>query len=73
VLSERDLFKLKPSSLSDEFSMVDATIAPIRGAATYEIDLPPQAQPIVKLREHHLLAAGVPHQPLGKAAEMRLA
>ena len=49
VLSSADLFKLKPFFLSDEFSMVDATIAPILWRLPrYEIDLPPQAQPIVK-------------------------
>jgi len=49
VLSSADLFKLKPFFLSDEFSMVDATIAPILWRLPrYDIDLPPQAQPIVK-------------------------
>src|SRR3954449_3881860 len=49
VLSSSDLFKLKPFFLSDEFSMVDATIAPILWRLPrYEIDLPPQAQPILK-------------------------
>ncbi len=48
VLSSADLFKLKPFFLSDEFSMVDATIAPILWRLPrYEIDLPPQAQPIL--------------------------
>ena len=49
VLASADLFKLKPFFLSDEFSLVDATIAPILWRLPrYEIDLPPQAQPIVK-------------------------
>ena len=49
VLSSADLFKVKPYFLSDEFSMVDATIAPILWRLPrYEIDLPPQAQPILK-------------------------
>src|SRR3954467_9132207 len=49
VLSSADLFKLKPFFLSDEFSMVDATIAPILWRLPrFEIDLPPQAQPILK-------------------------
>ena len=49
VLSSADLFKLKPFFLSDEFSMVDATIAPVLWRLPrYEIDLPPQAQPILK-------------------------
>ena len=47
--SSADLFKVKPYFLSDEFSMVDATIAPILWRLPrYEIDLPPQAQPILK-------------------------
>ena len=49
VLGSSDLFKIKPYFLSDEFSMVDATIAPILWRLPrYEIDLPPQAQPILK-------------------------
>lgn len=49
VLGSADLFKVKPFFLSDEFSMVDATIAPILWRLPrYEIDLPPQAQPILK-------------------------
>lgn len=49
VLSSADLFKVKPFFLSDEFSIVDATIAPILWRLpVYGIDLPPQAQPIAK-------------------------
>jgi RNA polymerase-associated protein len=49
ILQSNDLFKVKPFFLSDEFSLVDATIAPILWRLPYyEIDLPPQAQPIVK-------------------------
>lgn len=49
VLSSADLFKVKPFFLSDEFSIVDATIAPILWRLPhYGIDLPPQAQPILK-------------------------
>jgi RNA polymerase-associated protein len=49
VLGSADLFKVKPFFLSDEFSMVDASIAPILWRLPrYEIDLPPQAQPLVK-------------------------
>ena len=67
VLGSADLFKIKPYFLSDEFSMVDATIAPILWRLPrYEIDLPPQAQPIAEVREHHLFAAGVPREPVGE-------
>ncbi|MGQ0835885.1 MAG: glutathione S-transferase N-terminal domain-containing protein [Gammaproteobacteria bacterium] len=49
VLQSNDLFKVKPFFLSDEFSLVDATIAPILWRLPYyDIDLPPQAQPIMK-------------------------
>ena len=47
ILQSTDLFKVKPFFLSDEFSLVDATIAPILWRLPYyEIDVPPQAQPI---------------------------
>jgi stringent starvation protein A len=50
ILQSADLFKLKPYFLSDEFSLVDATIAPVLWRLThYEIDLPrEQAQAIYK-------------------------
>ena len=49
VVGSTDLFKMKPFFISDEFSLVDATIAPVLWRLPhYEIDLPPQAQPIVK-------------------------
>ncbi|MBV8784784.1 MAG: glutathione S-transferase N-terminal domain-containing protein [Gammaproteobacteria bacterium] len=49
ILQSTDLFKVKPYFLSDEFSLVDATIAPILWRLPYyEIDLPPQAQAIEK-------------------------
>ncbi len=52
ILQSEELFKVKPYFLSDEFSMVDATIAPVLWRLPYyEIDLPSQAQPIVKYAE----------------------
>src|SRR5580765_6837705 len=49
ILQSTDLFKVKPYFLSDEFSLVDATIAPMLWRLPYyEIDLPPQAQAIEK-------------------------
>ncbi len=49
VLASTDLFKVKSFFLSDDFSLVDATIAPVLWRLpVYEIDLPPQAQPIIK-------------------------
>jgi RNA polymerase-associated protein len=47
VLSSVDVFKAKPYFLSDEFSLVDATIAPVLWRlAKWEIDLTGLAQPI---------------------------
>ena len=49
ILQSADLFKLKPFFLSEEFSLVDASIAPILWRLPhYEVDLPTQAQPILK-------------------------
>jgi RNA polymerase-associated protein len=50
VLQSVDLFKLKPYFLSAEFTMVDATIAPILWRLPHwGVDLPaPQAQPIMR-------------------------
>jgi RNA polymerase-associated protein len=49
ILQSTDLFKIKPYFLSDEFSLVDATIAPILWRlAAWEIDLPPQAQVVTR-------------------------
>ena len=45
ILASTDVFKAKPYFLSDEFSLVDATIAPILWRLQrWEIDMPPQAQ-----------------------------
>ena len=44
-----ELFQLKPFFLADEFSLVDATLAPVLWRLPhYQIELPPKAQPIVK-------------------------
>jgi RNA polymerase-associated protein len=49
ILASADVFKAKPYFLSDEFSLVDATIAPILWRLpAWEIDLPVQAQAISK-------------------------
>ena len=49
ILASSEVFKAKPFFLSDEFSLVDATIAPVLWRLqAYGIDLPPQAQPIEK-------------------------
>ena len=44
-----ELFQLKPFFLSDEFSLVDATLAPVLWRlAHYQVELPAKAQPIIK-------------------------
>jgi RNA polymerase-associated protein len=49
ILQSADVFKVKRYFLSDEFSMVDATVAPILWRLPfYEIDIPPQAQAMSK-------------------------
>jgi RNA polymerase-associated protein len=49
ISASAEVFKAKPFFLSDEFSLVDASIAPILWRLpAYGIELPVQAQPIVK-------------------------
>jgi RNA polymerase-associated protein len=49
ILQSADVFKVKPYFLSDEFSLVDASIAPILWRMRhYQIDVPPQAQALMK-------------------------
>jgi RNA polymerase-associated protein len=49
VVQSADLFKVKPYFLSDEFSLVDASFAPILWRMRhYDIELPPQAQALSK-------------------------
>jgi stringent starvation protein A len=49
ILQSADLFRMKPFFLSDEFSLVDASIAPILWRMPhYEIDMPAQGQSILK-------------------------
>jgi RNA polymerase-associated protein len=49
ISASAEVFKAKPFFLSDEFSLVDASIAPILWRLqAYRIELPLQAQPIVK-------------------------
>jgi len=49
VLQSEELFKVKPFFLSDEFSLVDATIAPVLWRLPhYEVELPAQAAALVR-------------------------
>ncbi len=49
IVQGAELFKVKPFFMSDEFSLVDATIAPILWRLPhYEVELPPKAQPVLR-------------------------
>jgi stringent starvation protein A len=49
IVQGAELFKVKPFFMSDEFSLVDATIAPILWRLPhYQVELPPKAQPILR-------------------------
>jgi RNA polymerase-associated protein len=53
ILASSEVFKAKPFFLSDELSLVDATIAPILWRLPhFGIDLPPQAQAIARYASH---------------------
>jgi RNA polymerase-associated protein len=52
LASSAEVFSAKPFFLSDEFSLVDATIAPIMWRLKlYRIDLPAQAKPVIDYAE----------------------
>ena len=52
LAASAEVFSAKPFFLSDEFSLVDATIAPILWRLDYyRIDLPAQAKPVLKYAE----------------------
>ena len=73
ILQSTDLFKVKPYFLSDEFSLVDATIAPVLWRLPhYEIDLPPQAQAIEKYAQMVFARAGFREALSEREQEMRL-
>jgi RNA polymerase-associated protein len=73
ILQSTDLFKVKPFFLSDEFSLVDATIAPILWRLPhYEIDLAPQGQAIEKYAQLVFARAGFRDSLSEREQEMRL-
>jgi RNA polymerase-associated protein len=52
ILASTDLFRVKTFFLSDEYSLVDASIAPILWRLPkYDIDLPREAAPIIRYAE----------------------
>lgn len=73
ILASADVFKAKPYFLSDEFSLVDATIAPILWRLTaWEIDLSPQAQPITRYTNLVFARPGFRQSLSDAEQEMRL-
>src|SRR6202008_5051055 len=73
ILQSTELFKIKPFFLSDEFSLVDATIAPVLWRLPhYKIDLPPQAQPIEKLSQRGSARSAFREALTDREQEMRL-
>lgn len=73
IVQSAELFKVRPFFLSSEYSMVDATIAPILWRLPhYEIDLPPQAAPILKYAELVFSRPGFRRSLSAAEQEMRL-
>ena len=73
ILATADVFKAKPYFLADEFSLVDATIAPILWRMNYwEIDLPAQAQPVIRYANLVFSRPAFRHSLSGAEQEMRL-
>ena len=73
IVQSTELFKVRPFFLSSEYSMVDATIAPILWRLPhYEIELPPQAAPILKYAELVFSRPGFRRTLSGAEQEMRL-
>ena len=75
ILQSAELFRMKPFFLSDEFSLVDASIAPVLWRLPrYEIDLPmPQAQAITKYASSIFARAAFRDSLSELEQEMRLA
>ena len=73
ILQSTDLFKVKPYFLSDEFSLVDATIAPVLWRLPYyEIELGPQGQAIEKYAQLVFSRAAFREGLSEREQEMRL-
>lgn len=73
IVQSAELFKVRPYFLSAEYSMVDATIAPILWRLPhYEIDLPPQAAPVLKYAELVFSRPGFRRSLSASEQEMRL-
>lgn len=52
LVASADIFAVKPFFLSDEFTLVDATLAPLLWRLTiYGVDLPKEAKPVIDYAE----------------------
>jgi RNA polymerase-associated protein len=73
ILATAEVFKAKPFFLSDEFSLVDASVAPILWRLPYYgIDLPAQAQAITKYANHIFARPSFRESLSGVEQEMRV-
>jgi RNA polymerase-associated protein len=73
IVQGAELFKVKPFFMSDEFSLVDATIAPVLWRLPhYEVELPPKAQPILRYAGHIFSRATFRESLSEREREMRL-
>lgn len=73
IVQGADLFKVKPYFMSDEFSLVDATIAPILWRLPYyEVELPPKAQSVLRYATQVFSRAAFRESLSDREREMRL-
>lgn len=73
LLATADVFKAKPYFLADDFSLVDASIAPILWRLrSWDIDLPAQAQPITRYANLVFSRPAFRHSLSEAEQEMRL-
>jgi stringent starvation protein A len=74
ILQSVDFFKIKPYFMSDEFSLVDASIAPILWRLPrYQIELPREAAPLLKYANTVFSRPGFRMSLSDQEREMRLA
>ena len=74
ILQSVDFFKIKPYFMSDEFSLVDASIAPILWRLPrYQIELPREAAPLLKYANQVFSRPGFRLSLSDQEREMRLA
>lgn len=74
ILQSVDFFKIKPYFMSDEFSLVDASIAPILWRLPrYQIELPREAAPLLKYANQVFSRPGFRMSLSDQEREMRLA